>query len=161
MDEEADRSLYGRIDALPIARFVGKSDRVFDRHRGGKIRTESAIPITTQQVLRDIYTPGVARVCLAIHADPALAWDYTSLANSVAVVTNGTAVLGLGHIGALAGLPVMEGKAALFATLVGIHAVPILLDETDPERCIDHIAAIAGGFGAIQLEDFAAPGDSQ
>ncbi|HEU5468097.1 MAG TPA: malic enzyme-like NAD(P)-binding protein [Steroidobacteraceae bacterium] len=157
MDEEADRSLYGRIDALPAARFVGKSDRVFDRHRGGKIRTESAIPITTQQVLRDIYTPGVARVCLAIHRDPALAWDYTSLGNSVAVVTNGTAVLGLGNIGALAGLPVMEGKAALFSTLVGIHAVPILLDETDPARCVDHIAAIASGFGAIQLEDFAAP----
>jgi malate dehydrogenase (oxaloacetate-decarboxylating) len=157
MDEEADRSLYARIDALPIARFVGKSDRVFDRHRGGKIRTESAIPITTQQVLRDIYTPGVARVCLAIQREPALAWDYTSLGNSVAIVTNGTAVLGLGGIGALAGLPVMEGKAALFSTLVGIHAVPILLDETDPARCIDHIAAIASGFGAIQLEDFAAP----
>jgi len=157
MDEEADRSLYARIDALPIARFVGKSDRVFDRHRGGKIRTESAIPITTQQVLRDIYTPGVARVCLAIQREPALAWDYTSLGNSVAIVTNGTAVLGLGRIGALAGLPVMEGKAALFSTLVGIHAVPILLEETDPARCIDHIAAIASGFGAIQLEDFAAP----
>ncbi len=157
MDEEADRSLYGRIDALPGARFVGKSDRVFDRHRGGKIRTESAIAITTQQVLRDIYTPGVARVCLAIHKDPSLAWEYTSVGNSVAVVTNGTAVLGLGNIGPLAGLPVMEGKAALFATLVGIHAVPILLDETDPGRCVDHIAAIASGFGAIQLEDFAAP----
>ncbi len=157
MDEEADRSLYGRIDALPGARFVGKSDRVFDRHRGGKIRTESAIAITTQQVLRDIYTPGVARVCLAIHKDPSLAWEYTSVGNSVAVVTNGTAVLGVGNIGPLAGLPVMEGKAALFATLVGIHAVPILLDETDPGRCVDHIAAIASGFGAIQLEDFAAP----
>ncbi len=157
MDEEADRSLYARIDALPVARFVGKSDRVFDRHRGGKIRTESAIAITTQQVLRDIYTPGVARVCLAIHKDPSLAWEYTSVGNSVAVVTNGTAVLGLGNIGPLAGLPVMEGKAALFATLVGIHAVPILLDETDPGRCVDHIAAIASGFGAIQLEDFAAP----
>jgi malate dehydrogenase (oxaloacetate-decarboxylating) len=158
MDEEADRSLYARIDALPVARFVGKSDRVFDRHRGGKIRTASAIPITTQQVLRDIYTPGVARVCLAIRRDPALAFEYTSLGNSVAIVTNGTAVLGLGNLGALAGLPVMEGKAALFSTLVGIHAVPILLDETEPARCIDHIAAIASGFGAIQLEDFAAPG---
>ena len=157
LDEEADRSLYDRIDALPGVRFVGKSDRVFDRHRGGKIRTASAIPITTQQVLRDIYTPGVARVCLAIHRDPALAWEYTSLGNSVAIVTNGTAVLGLGNIGAVAGLPVMEGKAALFSTLVGIHAVPVLLDETDPARCIDHIAAVAGGFGAIQLEDFAAP----
>ncbi|MSQ92327.1 MAG: NADP-dependent malic enzyme, partial [Gammaproteobacteria bacterium] len=71
----------------------------------------------------------------------------------MAIVTNGTAVLGLGHIGALAGLPVMEGKAALFATLVDINAVPILLEETDPIRCVDHIAAIAGGFGAIQLED--------
>ena len=157
MDEEADRSLYGRIDALPIARFVGKSDRVFDRHRGGKIRTASAIPITTQQVLRDIYTPGVARVCLAIQRDPALAWEYTSIGNSVAIVTNGTAVLGLGNIGALAGLPVMEGKAALFSTLAGINAVPILLEETDPGRCVDQVAAIASGFGAIQLEDFASP----
>ena len=157
MDEEADRSLYGRIDALPVARFVGKSDRVFDRHRGGKLRTQSAIPITTQQVLRDIYTPGVARVCLAIQKDPALAYEYTSLGNSVAIVTNGTAVLGLGDIGALASLPVMEGKAALFSTLVGINAVPILLDEKDPARCIDSVARIAAGFGAIQLEDFAAP----
>ena len=157
MDEEADRSLYGRIDALPIARFVGKSDRVFDRHRGGKIRTASAIPITTQQVLRDIYTPGVARVCLAIQRDPALAWEYTSIGNSVAIVTNGTAVLGLGNIGALAGLPVMEGKAALFSTLASINAVPILLEETDPGRCVNQVAAIASGFGAIQLEDFAAP----
>ena len=157
MDEEADRSLYDRIDALPIARFVGKSDRVFDRHRGGKLRTQSAIAITTQQVLRDIYTPGVARVCLAIQKDPAQAFEYTGLGNSVAIVTNGTAVLGLGNVGALAGLPVMEGKAALFATLVGINAVPILLDETDPKRCIEHIVAISAGFGAIQLEDFAAP----
>ncbi len=158
MDEEADRSLYARIDELPVARFVGKSDRVFDRHRGGKIRTASAIPITTQQVLRDIYTPGVARVCIAIRKDPALAWEYTSIGNTVAIVTNGTAVLGLGNVGPLAGLPVMEGKAALFATLVGINAVPILLEETDPGRCVDHIAAIASGFGAIQLEDFASPG---
>jgi len=157
MDEEADRSLYARIDALPNARFVGKSDRVFDRHRGGKLKTVSAIAITTQQILRDIYTPGVARVCLAIQKDPDKAWEFTSLGNTVAIVTNGTAVLGLGHVGALAGLPVMEGKAALFATLAGINAVPVLLDETDPQRCIDHIAAIASGFGAIQLEDFSAP----
>ncbi len=158
MDEEADRSLYARIDALPIARFIGKSDRVFDRHRGGKIRTMSTITINSQQVLRDVYTPGVARVCLAIQKDPGEAWNYTSLGSTVAIITNGTAVLGLGRVGALAGLPVMEGKAALFATLVDINAVPILLDETDPKRCIEHIAAIASGFGAIQLEDFAAPG---
>jgi malate dehydrogenase (oxaloacetate-decarboxylating) len=157
MDEETDRSLYARIDALPVARFVGKSDRVFDRHRGGKIRVVPALPINTQQILRDVYTPGVARVCLAIRKDPAEAWQYTGLGSTVAIVTNGTAVLGLGNIGPLAGLPVMEGKAALFAALAGISAVPILLTETDPARCVDHVAAIATGFGAIQLEDFAAP----
>jgi malate dehydrogenase (oxaloacetate-decarboxylating) len=157
MDEDTDRGLYARIDALPTARFVGKSDRVFDRHRGGKLRLRPSIPINTQQVLRDIYTPGVARVCLAIRDNPELAWQYTSLDRTVAVITNGTAVLGLGNIGPLAGLPVMEGKAALFAGLVDINAVPILVEETDPTRCVDVIAAIASSFGAIQLEDFAAP----
>jgi malate dehydrogenase (oxaloacetate-decarboxylating) len=157
MDEEADRSLYDRIDQLPNARFLGKSDRVFNRHRGGKIRTVASLPINTRQVLRDVYTPGVARVCLAIKQDPQLAHDYTSIDNTVAVITNGTAVLGLGNIGPLAGLPVMEGKAALFADLAGLSAVPILLEETQPEKVVDHIAAIHLSFGAIQLEDFAAP----
>ncbi|HVO47763.1 MAG TPA: malic enzyme-like NAD(P)-binding protein [Steroidobacteraceae bacterium] len=157
MDEEADRSLYERIDQLPTARFVGKSDRVFNRHRGGKIRTIASLPINTMQVLRDIYTPGVARVCLAIKADPRAAHDFTNRDNTVAIVTNGTAVLGLGNIGALAGLPVMEGKAALFADLVGISGVPILLNETQPDRVVDVVAAIESSFGAIQLEDFAAP----
>src|SRR6185437_12661237 len=157
MDEEADRSLYDRIGQLPTARFVGKSDRVFNRHRGGKIRTVASIPINTLQVLRDVYTPGVARVCLAIRDDPGAAHDFTSIDNTVAVVTNGTAVLGLGNIGALAGLPVMEGKAALFADLVGISAVPILLKETRPDRVVEAVAAIELSFGAIQLEDFAAP----
>ena len=157
MDEDTDRGLYRRIDALPTARFVGKSDRVFDRHRGGKIRLAPSIPINTQQVLRDIYTPGVARVCLAIRDDPEQAWQFTSLDRTVAVITNGTAILGLGNIGALAGLPVMEGKAALFAGLADINAVPILLRETDPGRCVDVICAIADSFGALQLEDFAAP----
>ena len=157
IDEEADRSLYERIDALPNARFVGKSDRVFNRHKGGKIRTVATMALTTQQILRDIYTPGVARVCLAIRDDPAKAREFTNLANTVAVITNGTAILGLGHIGPLAGLPVMEGKAALFATLVGITGVPILLQETDPGRVVDVVEAISLSFGAIQLEDFAAP----
>jgi malate dehydrogenase (oxaloacetate-decarboxylating) len=157
MDEEADRSLYDRIGQLPTARFLGKSDRVFNRHRGGKIRTVASIPINTQQVLRDIYTPGVARVCLAIQKDPAAVRDFTSIDNTVAIVTNGTAVLGLGNIGALAGLPVMEGKAALFADLVGINGVPILLRETQVDRVVETVAAIEMSFGAIQLEDFAAP----
>src|SRR5579862_7909128 len=134
MDEEANRSLYERIDQLPTARFIGKSDRVFNRHRGGKIRTVASLPINTLQVLRDIYTPGVARVCLAIQKDPQAAHDFTNLDSTVAIVTNGTAVLGLGNIGALASLPVMEGKAALFADLVGISGVPILLREAQRDR---------------------------
>ncbi|HYB32504.1 MAG TPA: malic enzyme-like NAD(P)-binding protein [Steroidobacteraceae bacterium] len=157
MDEEADRSLYERIGQLPTARFVGKSDRVFNRHRGGKIRTAATLSINTREVLRDVYTPGVARVCLAIEKDPQAAYEYTALGNTVAVVTNGTAVLGLGNIGALAGLPVMEGKAALFADLVGINGVPILLKETEPARVVEIVSGIAASFGAIQLEDFAAP----
>ena len=157
IDEEADRSLYERIDQLPTARFVGKSDRVFNRHRGGKIHTVASLPINTQQVLRDIYTPGVARVCLAIKANPSQVHEFTNLDNTVAVITNGTAILGLGNIGALAGLPVMEGKAALFADLVNLTGVPILLSDTDPQRVIDTITAIEMSFGAIQLEDFAAP----
>src|SRR5487761_16533 len=157
MDEYANRSLYVRIDRLPTARFVGKSDRVFNRHRGGKIRTVASLPINTLQVLRDIYTPGVARVCLAIQKDPHAAREFTSIDSTVAVVTNGTAVLGLGNIGPLAGLPVMEGKAALFADLVGLSAVPILLEEKRPDRVADIVARIHLSFGAIQLEVFAAP----
>ncbi len=157
MDDSDDQSLYARIDQLPNARFVGHSDRVFNRHRGGKLRVAASLPINTQQVLRDIYTPGVARVCLAIREHPERAWDYTSLGRTVAVITNGTAVLGLGDIGPLAGLPVMEGKAALFATLAGINGVPILLEDKDPARVVEAIAAIEKSFGAIQLEDFAAP----
>ncbi|MHB1827369.1 MAG: malic enzyme-like NAD(P)-binding protein [Steroidobacteraceae bacterium] len=157
MDEQADRSLYTRIDQLPNARFVGKSDRVFNRHRGGKIRTVASLPINTLQTLRDIYTPGVARVCLAIQQDPQLAHEYTSIDSTVAVITNGTAILGLGNIGPLAGLPVMEGKAALFADLVGLSAVPILLEQTQPEKVVELICGIHLSFGAIQLEDFAAP----
>jgi len=157
MDEEADRSLYERIDQLPIARFVGKSDRVFNRHRGGKIRTVASQPVNSMQMLRDVYTPGVARVCLAIRDNPDAAHEFTALDRTVAIITNGTAVLGLGNIGPLAGLPVMEGKAALFAELVDINGVPILMTETAPARVVEIIAGIETSFGAIQLEDFAAP----
>jgi len=157
MDEDANRSLYERIDQLPNARFVGKSDRVFNRHRGGKIRTVSRVSISTPNILRDVYTPGVARVCLAIKADPRKIHDYTAIDNTVAIITNGTAILGLGNIGAAAGLPVMEGKAALFSELVDISGVPILLKTRDVESVVATILAIEQSFGAIQLEDFAAP----
>lgn len=157
MDEADDQSLFERIDALPNARMLGKSDRVFNRHRGGKIRTVSTMEIGSPQILRDLYTPGVARVCLAIRRDASLAREYTNLQNTVAIVTNGTAILGLGDIGPLAGLPVMEGKAALFASLAGISGVPILIDSRDPGKVIETVVAIAPSFGAIQLEDIGAP----
>jgi malate dehydrogenase (oxaloacetate-decarboxylating) len=158
MDDFSDHSLYEKIDSLPNARCMGKSDRVFNRHRGGKIKTVPKLPINTLQILRDVYTPGVARVCLAIKDQPDLAYEYTSLGDTVAIITNGTAILGLGDIGPLAGLPVMEGKAALFASLAGLNGVPILMEEKDPKKVIDAIMAIEKSFGAIQLEDFAAPG---
>ena len=157
MDEDAYVNVGEKIAALPNARLLGKSDRVFARHQGGKIRTISRLPIDTLQELRDIYTPGVARVCLAIRKDPALAAQYTARQQTVAIVTNGTAILGLGNIGPLAGLPVMEGKAALLAKLADLSGVPILLKETNAEDIIDIVTSIAPSFGAIQLEDIAAP----
>ena len=157
MDEEADRSLYDKINELPNAKLLGKSDRVFERHKGGKIEMVSKVPLDSEQQLRDLYTPGVARVSLAIQKDPARAWDYTNIGNTVAIVTNGTAVLGLGHIGALAGLPVMEGKSMIYAKFAGISGIPILTNDTDPKKIIDMVLAIEPSFGAIHLEDIGAP----
>lgn len=157
MDEDADTGVYEKIDALPNARFLGKSDRVFNRHKGGKIQMVARKPVGSLQELRDIYTPGVARVCLAIREKPELAYEYTNLRQTVAIVTNGTAILGLGDIGALAGLPVMEGKAALLWQFAGLSGVPILVDHTDPELIVDTVMGIEQSFGAIQLEDIAGP----
>jgi malate dehydrogenase (oxaloacetate-decarboxylating) len=156
-DQRVDEDLLQRIGEIANVAVVGRSDRVFNRHRGGKIEVVSRTPVSSVQELRDIYTPGVARVCLALRDEPELARDYTHRANTVAIVTNGTAVLGLGNLGPLASLPVMEGKAALFHQLVGISGVPILLDETDPDRVVEIVTALAPTFGAIQLEDIAAP----
>ncbi len=155
---EGDHSIYvDAINSVDCANVVGRSDRVFTRHEGGKIHTRSRMPIDSLSVLRDVYTPGVARVCRAIEKEPALAEKYTNRPRTVAIVTNGTAILGLGDIGPVAGLPVMEGKAALFQTLAGLSGVPILIDKHDPKSLIETIANIAPSFGAIQLEDIAAP----
>jgi malate dehydrogenase (oxaloacetate-decarboxylating) len=157
IDESAHAELLARLNALPSARFVGWSDRVFDRHRGCKIEMHSRVAISTQQILRDIYTPGVARVCLAIRATPEKAFDYTYVGRAVAIVTDGSAILGPGHIGLRAGLPVIEGKAALFAKLVGISGIPILVESASVDHFVEVVCAIAPSFGAILLDDIGAP----
>jgi len=157
-DDSLDMNLLvEKINALPETEVTGKSDRVFNRHKGGKIATQSSIKINSLEVLRDVYTPGVARVCQAIQESPEKIKDYTNIQNTVAIVTDGTAILGLGDIGAEAGLPVMEGKSAIFSELVGISGIPILLKEKDPLRIIETVEAISPSFGAILLEDIKSP----
>ena len=107
--------------------------------------------------LRYVYTPGVARVSRAIAKEPGLAWDLTMIGNSVAICTNGSRVLGLGDIGPIASLPVMEGKAVLYDAFVGLSATPILVDTKDPKEFVDTVVRISKGFGAIHLEDIAIP----
>ena len=149
--------LIEAINQLPETKMVGKSDRVFNRHKGGKIKTVSKISINSLEILRDVYTPGVARVCEAIKETPSKIKEFTNIQNTVAIVTNGTAILGLGDIGAEAGLPVMEGKAAILAELVDLSGVPILLNTKDSLKIIKTVEAIAPSFGAILLEDIKAP----
>jgi malate dehydrogenase (oxaloacetate-decarboxylating) len=134
-----------------------ETEDVFALHRGGKLRVEPRVPINDADDLSLAYTPGVAHVCLAVADDPDKAFDYTWKGNSVAIVTDGTAVLGLGDIGPYAALPVLEGKAAIFQRFAGIDAVPICLDTTDVDRLVEAIAALAPGFGGINLEDISAP----
>ena len=133
------------------------SDRTFLLHLGGKIHMNSNAPVKTRDDLSMAYTPGVARVCQAIAADPESAWTLTIKKNTVAVVTDGSAVLGLGDIGPEAAMPVMEGKALLFKEFGGIDAWPICLSTKDPDAIVAAVEAIAPGFGGINLEDIAAP----
>ena len=132
-------------------------DLVHKLHEGGKITTRSKVRIETITDVRQIYTPGVAAICQDIYRSPELAYRYTSIPNTVAIVTNGTAILGLGDIGAVAGMPVMEGKAVLFDFLVNVSGVPILIQDHDPKVIIDTVRNIAPSFGAIKLEDIKAP----
>src|SRR3978361_67139 len=125
--------------------------------RPGKLAIEATKRMTTQRDLALAYSPGVAAACEAIQADPDTARDYTARGNLVGVISNGTAVLGLGNIGALAGKPVMEGKAVLFKKFAGIDVFDIEVDATDPERFCDVVAALEPTFGAINLEDIKAP----
>ena len=132
-------------------------DEVLALHLKGKIAIRSRYPIDSLATLRKVYTPGVAEVCLKIAKDPGAARLYTSTSHMVAIVTDGSAVLGLGNIGALAGMPVMEGKAMLMESLVGLSGIPILLNTNDTDQIVETIVNIAPTFAAIQLEDISAP----
>ena len=143
-----------RLDGVEVEQV---SDRTFLLHLGGKIAMDSKTPVKTRDDLSMAYTPGVARVCTAIAEDPEKVWNLTIKRNTVAVVTDGSAVLGLGDIGPYAAMPVMEGKAQLFKEFGGVDAWPICLDTKDTDRIVATVEAIAPGFGGINLEDIAAP----
>jgi malate dehydrogenase (oxaloacetate-decarboxylating) len=133
------------------------SDRTFLLHLGGKLEVRSKVPLRTRDDLSMAYTPGVARVCETIAADPDRVWNLTVKRNTVAIVSDGTAVLGLGDIGPEAALPVMEGKAMLFKEFAGVNAWPLCLATKDPDEIVDTVTAIAPVFGGINLEDISAP----
>ncbi|MCS6993526.1 MAG: NAD-dependent malic enzyme [Anaerolineales bacterium] len=154
---EQMENILEAIRAIPGSKVMDVRDEVLELHQKGKIAVRARYPVDSLATLRRVYTPGVAEVCLKIARDPSLARLYTSTSHMVAIVTDGTAVLGLGDIGPLAGMPVMEGKAMLMETLVGLSGVPILLDTRDPDRIVETVAAIAPTFAAIQLEDISAP----
>ncbi len=143
-----------KIDGIKVR---AVSDRTFLVHLGGKIEVKGRVAVRNRDDLSLVYTPGVARVCRAIAADSELAWTFTMRGNTIAVVSDGTAVLGLGNIGPYGALPVMEGKSMLFAQLAGVNAFPLCLDAKDPQEIIDTVVRIAPNFGGINLEDIAAP----
>src|SRR5678816_1967647 len=155
-DEQTERVIAAvrRVDGVEL---LEVTDRVFGIHRGGKIQSTSRTPIREVSDLRYIYTPGVARVARAIQSDPDLAWDLTAVGNPVGIFTNGTRVLGLGDIGALASMPVMEGKAVLYSEFVGISAVPLLVDVTDPMKFVEVVERLSPTFAGIHLEDIRVP----
>jgi malate dehydrogenase (oxaloacetate-decarboxylating) len=159
--ESSDRDHFARIleairtiDGIEV---LGVEERVFRKHEQGKIAVKARVPVKDVADLRDLYTPGVARVCEAIQLNPTLAYRYTAIPHTIAIVTNGTRVLGLGDIGPLASMPVMEGKAILYDVLAGIGAYPILLKTKDPKRFVDTVIEISTSFGGIHLEDIATP----
>ena len=156
-DEEHARLVVQAIAALPEVRVHQVTDRILELHRGGKVMVRNRIALLTRQDLAAVYTPGVARVCRAIYRQPEAVWDYTVKGNTVAIVTDGSAVLGLGNLGPAAALPVMEGKAMLFKEFGGVDAWPLCLATQEVEAIVQAVKAIAPAFGGINLEDIAAP----
>jgi malate dehydrogenase (oxaloacetate-decarboxylating) len=149
--------IVAAVRAVPDVALINVSDRVFLRHLGGKIEITNKRPVQTRADLSMSYTPGVARVCLAIRDEPEKVFNLTIKRNCIAIVTDGTAVLGLGDIGPYAAMPVMEGKAMLFKEFAGVDAFPICLATKDPDEIVRAVKAIAPGFGGVNLEDISAP----
>jgi malate dehydrogenase (oxaloacetate-decarboxylating) len=156
-DQDHWEAITGAIGRVEGAKVIDTTDRTFLIHVGGKIEQHNKHPVKTRDDLSMAYTPGVARVCMAIHDDPAKAFQYTIKRNTVAVVSDGTAVLGLGDIGPEAAMPVMEGKAMLFKEFGGVDAFPICLSSKDPDEIVRAVELIAPAFGGINLEDISAP----
>ena len=156
-DEGHGDRVITALNSIEDLNVVSVSDRIFLLHLRGKIRVESKLPITTRNILSMVYTPGVGRVSQAIAKDPAKAYAFTTKCNSVAIVTDGSAILGLGNLGPYAALPVMEGKAMLFKELADIDAWPICLNTQEPVDIVRMVQGIAPGFGGINLEDISAP----
>lgn len=155
--ESHDDEIIKAVSDIDGVEVINVSDRTFLMHLGGKIEVVSKVPLKTRADLSMAYTPGVARVCTAIHKDPEKAYTLTIKKNTVAVISDGTAVLGLGDIGPAAAMPVMEGKAQLFKEFAGVDAFPICLATKDPYEIIQTIKNIAPAFGGINLEDISAP----
>jgi malate dehydrogenase (oxaloacetate-decarboxylating) len=155
--EEHAAKIGEAVDEVDGAKLIEITDRTFQMHVGGKIEQRNKLPVRTRDDLSMAYTPGVARVCTAIARDKDKAFQYTIKRNTVAVVSDGSAVLGLGDIGPEAAMPVMEGKAMLFKEFGGVDAFPICLDTKDPDEIVAIVKAIAPGFGGINLEDISAP----
>jgi len=156
-DDAHGQEITAAIAPLPGITVLNVSDRTFLLHLGGKIEVTSKAPLRTRDDLSMAYTPGVARVCRAIAEDPGRAFNLTIKRNTVAVVSDGTAILGLGDLGPLAAMPVMEGKAMLFKEFGQVDAFPICLDTTDADEIVETVVRIAPAFGGINLEDIAAP----
>jgi malate dehydrogenase (oxaloacetate-decarboxylating) len=156
-DDAQTERVLAAVRAVEGIELLGTVDRVFALHKGGKLHSTSRVELRHLRDLRYIYTPGVARVCSAIHRDPALAREYTTIGNSVGIFTNGTRVLGLGDIGPLAALPVMEGKAVIYDAFVKISATPLLVDTTDVRELVDTVLRLSPTFGGIHLEDIRNP----
>lgn len=155
-NEHADQIIQ-RIEKIEGIQFDSITDAVLEMHRGGKIRIAPTIEINSAADIRKIYTPGVAEVCRSIVDNPENVWKYTYKSEAVGIITNGTAILGLGDIGVEAGQPVMEGKSVLFSYLVGISGIPILIDSKDPNEIINTVRNVSKSFGAILLEDISSP----